>query len=176
MRHGETSWNELDKIQGKSRCHLSKTGKEHVQLVAEDLKFVDINYIFCSPLVRTVQTAKIVNTYHNLKIIKDERISETEQGFYTGKCYNNLTKKDHEIRRQRNSHGLESYQHVFNRVKSFYDDLIKEYINNSVLIVTHCIVANILEHLIKQPNCEYKEIKDELFLNFHQAEIKQFII
>ncbi|MBP3630184.1 MAG: histidine phosphatase family protein, partial [Clostridia bacterium] len=66
MRHGKTVWNEKNRIQGLSRNRLSKTGDELVKIVAERYKNVQFDVIFASPLMRTMQTANIMNSYHNV--------------------------------------------------------------------------------------------------------------
>lgn len=54
------------------------------------LKYKDTKFdiIFCSPLMRTIQTANIINKFHNVKIVKDERLIEIDQGIFTG--YKNI--------------------------------------------------------------------------------------
>ena len=83
MRHGKTNWNENGTIQGRSNNRLSNNGKAVVEEVALKQKDTKFDIIFCSPLMRTMQTANIMNQYHNVKILKDERLIEIEQGIFT---------------------------------------------------------------------------------------------
>jgi broad specificity phosphatase PhoE len=81
IRHGETKYNTVHRIQGQLDIPLNSTGLAQAELMAEKLKDVKIDKIYCSPLRRTKQTATIINKYHNLDIIYDDRLKE----FYAGK-------------------------------------------------------------------------------------------
>ena len=94
MRHGRTNWNEKGIIQGRRNNMLSKTGKEQVENTAQMYKDVKFDVIICSPIKRTMQTANIVNKYHNVKIIKDEDIIEVDQGDFAGRLNSSLTEQE----------------------------------------------------------------------------------
>ena len=66
VRHGQTDWNIQGRIQGSTDIELNSTGLNQAQKTAELLKNIDFDVIYSSPLKRTVDTAKIINTYHNL--------------------------------------------------------------------------------------------------------------
>ena len=70
LRHGTTFWNEEGRTQGRRQNKLSENGKKLAELTAEKLKDKQIDIVYASPLMRTMQTANIVNKYHNAKIIK----------------------------------------------------------------------------------------------------------
>ena len=91
MRHGSTVWNEKGITQGRSRNMLSENGRFLVQELANKYKNIQFDVIFSSPLMRTMQTSNIMNKYHNVKIIKDERLIEIDQGVFTGRSKNDLT-------------------------------------------------------------------------------------
>lgn len=100
VRHDTTVWNEKGITQGQSRNRLSEKGKSEVETVALKTKNYNFDVIFCSPLMRTVQTANIFNTYHNVKIIKDYRLIEMSQNQYTGKKFVDLTDEEKILRKQ----------------------------------------------------------------------------
>ncbi|MGN1208302.1 MAG: histidine phosphatase family protein, partial [Christensenellales bacterium] len=83
MRHGTTIWNEKGITQGRSQNRLSKTGIELAKERAKEYANTKFDVIVCSPLMRTVQTANIMNKFHNVKILKDERLLEIDQGYFT---------------------------------------------------------------------------------------------
>ena len=78
MRHGTTVWNEKNITQGRSQNRLSVSGKQLVEKVAKQNSALKIDVIFSSPLMRTMQTANIMNKYHNVPILKDERLTEID--------------------------------------------------------------------------------------------------
>ena len=77
MRHGTTVWNEKGITQGLTNNRLSKNGVALTEKVSLEYKNIKFEAIYCSPLTRTVQTANIMNKYHNLKIIKDTKCDWT---------------------------------------------------------------------------------------------------
>ena len=61
MRHGQTNWNINKILQGQTNIDLNETGINQAKAKIEEIKNLDINLIFCSPLNRAAQTAKIVS-------------------------------------------------------------------------------------------------------------------
>lgn len=170
MRHGETNWNYLGIIQGRSKNRLSKKGQIQVENQAEKYKDVPFDLIIASPLVRTIQTSNIMNKYHNVKIIKDERIIEIGQGVFTGRKKKNLTEEEKQIRAKRlEEYGIESYESVLKRVKDFLVDIKNRYNDKNVLVVTHRSLASSLYAVVKNFNVTAKEIQD--YDMFENAEI-----
>lgn len=138
MRHGETVWNRLGTIQGRSKNRLSKEGKIQVEKQAENFKDVHLDFIISSPLVRTIQTANIMNKFHNAKIIKDERINEVDQGIYTGRNKSTMTDADWSNYKTRSKKfGMESFDDIISRTIDFVEDLKSNYKDKSILIITH---------------------------------------
>ena len=60
IRHGETDWNSVRKLQGQTDIRLNDYGIELAKLTAEGLKDVDFDLIYSSPLIRAVETAEII--------------------------------------------------------------------------------------------------------------------
>lgn len=174
MRHGTTKWNEKNIIQGRSENKLSRVGVKLTKNVVLQNKTTSFDIIFCSPLKRTVQTAKIMNKYHKVKIIKDERLIEIEQGIFTGRKKDSLTEKE---KYQRyigdKSCNMEEYHEVEKRVELFLD-YIKTCEFQNVLIITHNVVASMLVNALHL-NSSPLEAKNN-YMNFKNAEIKIFEI
>ena len=71
-----------------------------------------------------MQTANIMNKYHNVKVVKDERLVEIHQGIFTGKKWLSLTKEERELKNSRDSScGMESYDSVYERVNDFIQNI-----------------------------------------------------
>ena len=49
IRHGETEWNKMGKMQGRTDISLSEDGRKLAQKTADGLKNVKFDYIFSSP-------------------------------------------------------------------------------------------------------------------------------
>ena len=58
IRHGQTRWNEEGRYQGDRDIELNATGIKQAALAARYLSRVDFSNIYCSPLVRTLETAR----------------------------------------------------------------------------------------------------------------------
>lgn len=172
MRHGTTVWNEKGIIQGRSNNRLSQKGKALTQEVALKYKNTRFDVIFCSSLMRTIQTANIINKYHNVKIIKDERLIEIEQGVFAKRLKASLTKIEKRQRQNREkSCGMEKYEDVYERTKSFLQYL-KTQKYTSVLIITHNVGASFIANILN--NIEVDFNNDKHLKNFNNAEIKCF--
>ena len=80
IRHGETEWNKMGKMQGKTDISLSEDGRKLAQKTADGLKNIKFDYIFSSPLERAYETACIIKGDRDIEIVKDERLIEVGFG------------------------------------------------------------------------------------------------
>lgn len=175
MRHGMTVWNEKGITQGRSKNRLSKQGVETTQGVALELKNIPIDIIISSPLMRTVQTANIVNQFHKVKIVKDEDLVEINQGIFSGRKDDSLSQEEKILKSQRSKvAGMETYEECFNRVKNFVNGLKNKYRFQNILIVTHDVVATFIEDVIEEKKVDFHDIN--FVRNFKNSEVKKFII
>ena len=139
VRHGETEYNNKLITHGQYDVPLNSLGIKQAKLLGIELKNINFDLCFCSPLIRAVDTAKEILVYHqNTPIIYDDRLKE----IYLG----NLENTDNypvEYSLQENleflqKHGVESHAHFYTRVKSFLDEITTQYSNKDILIVSHC--------------------------------------
>lgn len=84
MRHGQTNWNINKILQGQTNIDLNETGINQAKAKIEEIKNLDINLIFCSPLNRAAQTAKIVSN-RKIPIIYNDSLTERCFGDFEGK-------------------------------------------------------------------------------------------
>ena len=153
VRHGTTVWNEKKRTQGRVNNRLSKNGKEKAKILAKKLKDICFDYIFSSPLLRSVQTANLINKYHNNKIIKDKRLTDIDQGIFTGRYFNSLTKEELVLKKSKaKSCNMETLEEMYFRIKPFFNEIVEKYKDKTVLIVTHSGVASFLEKMINYPH------------------------
>ena len=172
MRHGTTVWNEKGIIQGRSHNRLSAVGKQLTQEVSLKHKNTAFDIIFTSPLMRTIQTANIMNQNQNIKIVRDERLIEINQGIFTGRKKSQLTKQE-ELRRKTHSPewDMEPYKFVFERTQNFINDLKTQNFKN-VLIVTHNLNASFMEAILTNKQVDFNNQTHTK--NFNNAQIKSF--
>lgn len=174
MRHGTTVWNEKKIIQGHSHNRLSKAGTLLVQARAKELQDVPLDIIVTSPLTRTRQTARIMNQYHQVKIVPDAALLEIGQGIFTGRSKLHLTLDEQVLRQNRTGAGMETYPACFARVKVFVAQLKEKYPYENVLVVTHEGVATFIEDILTNAKVDFANAK--FIRNFANAAVKKFVL
>ena len=89
VRHGETEWNALDKVCGRSDIPLSEKGHTQAKLLAEKLKSEQdknqITRIFVSPLTRARQTCAYIENALDLVATVEDDLIEMNFGTSEGK-------------------------------------------------------------------------------------------
>ena len=76
IRHGETAWNVMRKIQGAVDIPLNEKGIRLAKITGERLKDVPFDRAISSPLQRAYKTAELVQGKRNIHIETDKRIQE----------------------------------------------------------------------------------------------------
>ncbi len=148
VRHGHTFYNRFGIMNDDPSVdvRLTKKGKRQAAAAAEKLKETPLTHIYTSTLPRTIETAKIINKYHNLKLTSDARLNDNKTGFngkpwfFAAAAY--VLTKDRYSKRFRDGESLlDSKQ----RVTDFLEDLkVKHDKSDSILIVAHSNTGQIL--------------------------------
>lgn len=84
IRHGETDWNKIKKLQGAMDIPLNENGEAVAKATCEGMKEIPLDMIFTSPLKRAYRTAELVRGERKIPLITDERIREIGFGDYEG--------------------------------------------------------------------------------------------
>ena len=84
IRHGETDWNIVKRLQGRSDIPLNEEGRRLARVTAKALENVPFTKIYTSPLLRAKETAQIIKGDRNIPILEDKRIQEISFGIYEG--------------------------------------------------------------------------------------------
>lgn len=91
IRHGETDWNLIGKVQGREDIPLNDTGRRQAKKCAIALQDSGIKTIITSPLTRAVQTANIISnstdSSGNIEVIIDDGLIERDFGAMSGMTY-----------------------------------------------------------------------------------------
>lgn len=80
VRHGATVLSTEDRFAGATDVALSDEGREQTQRLAERLSHERIMGVFASPLGRTVETAQILATPHELEVQTRDGLREISHG------------------------------------------------------------------------------------------------
>jgi len=136
IRHGETDWNKIHKIQGISNIPLNQNGENQAKIIAEKLKNEKFDLIITSPLNRAKKTAEIIFDFLGEKVhggikIEDDLI-ERNFGELDGTRMPETQEQKMKIRLSK-PNGGESINDVEKRIKS----VLKKYEGKKILIVAH---------------------------------------
>jgi 2,3-bisphosphoglycerate-dependent phosphoglycerate mutase len=158
VRHAESEWNKLGKWTGLTDVHLTDKGQQDATLLGEALKDIDIDVVYCSEQVRTLETAQTilrVAKKDKVEIKRSKLLNERDYGEYTGlNKWEVLDKLGddifHQIRRSWDYPipGGETLKMVFARSVPFYKQYIVPQLHDgkTILITSH---GNTLRSLIK---------------------------
>ena len=183
MRHGYGQHMEQGVVSSLDHdsYHLTEDGKNEVAKSAHTLHDHHITKIFCSPLIRTSETARIVAGHLGMNpedIIVDNRLREYDFGEWDGKPFADYVK-------YRETHALNytekigdtSLCEVKNRFAEFLYEIENTYQNENILIVTHGIFFETVPAVVEGANCKRAlEILFDLFKNnrIQPAQVREF--
>lgn len=166
VRHGETDWNKLRKLQGQVDTSLNEFGRDLARETRGGLDHIPFAACYTSPLKRARETAEILLQGKDVPIMEDERLMEMAFGIYEGKC---CSKEGWELPdsfqkffddpvHYQAPHGGESFAEVKERLSAFLSELYKkeEYRDSNILITTHgAALAGLLNIIRKDPLEKY---------------------
>jgi broad specificity phosphatase PhoE len=133
LRHGETAWNAERRLQGRHEVDLSTRGRQQVAGLAVPLATVAPTRVISSPLLRTLETARLLG-FHDP--ILDARWQEADLGEWTGRTRSEIPPEDYAAWRagRLTPPGAESFEDLRARVEEAITSLKTE---ERPLVVTH---------------------------------------
>lgn len=84
IRHGETDWNAIKRIQGQTDIPLNETGHAQALAMAFNAGHYDFGAVYSSDLCRACATAEMVATRRGLEIKKMPQLRERHYGIFQG--------------------------------------------------------------------------------------------
>jgi len=171
IRHGETEWNRIRRFQGRSDQPLNETGREQARCLALALKEEPLVAIHSSPLLRAMETAQIIRTFHPMiPILEEESLAEMDLGDFDGldalrwaQQYPEFLKAWREDPSSVIMPGGESLKDVQKRALEALERITGSYSpESSLLISSHNFVnMTILCHAAKIPLSGFRQIRQE---------------
>jgi 2,3-bisphosphoglycerate-dependent phosphoglycerate mutase len=147
MRHGQADNNVNRILVGRYiESHLTEYGKQQVLDTAEHLRNLPIEKVYVSPVIRTVETAKIVCKTLGMNYEVDERLYEIDLGRLVGMHFEEIIEKygnlflkfySEEENSTLTTYGVESFASVKSRIKHLLDEIIIKHQDKNVLLITH---------------------------------------
>lgn len=142
LRHGEAVINKKDILSSwpeKNPSPLTKRGKKQIEILAKKLKKKKIDLIFSSDLLRSRQTAEIIDEELGLKTRYDKRLRENNFGIFNGKTAAEFREffVDPAKRFWLSPPKGENYTEIRKRMWNFLKEIDKKYKNKIILIISH---------------------------------------
>ena len=94
VRHGESEWNVLKRIQGQQNVALTDRGKLQARLFAKRLLNENIDSIYSSDLDRAYNTAVIIGNMLKIDVNPMPGLREIDFGKWEGISYDNISDID----------------------------------------------------------------------------------
>ena len=143
-RHGESVFNLEGRVGGDSE--LSPKGRNDAEHVAELLSVLELNTIYCSTLIRSIQTAEIIQKRFPLTpLVKLDKLKELNFGIAEGLTHLEFERLCPDLFNQRKKQWYqfkfpdgESYEMVWDRINVFIEELKK--FSGNYLVVAHGMV------------------------------------
>lgn len=150
IRHGQTEWNAIRRMQGQWNSDLSDLGRRQAQTNGEFLRDLDIQYLVASPLDRTRQTAEIINQHLDLEINFDDRIMEWDCGDWSGEMWDEVADKwpvEFAAWQADQFHyrgpGCENYPDMIERATAFLEEL-HDLPYQRLAVVSHGMIGRVM--------------------------------
>lgn len=144
VRHGESEWNVLKKIQGQKNISLTQKGIEQAKLIGNRLINEKIDKIYSSDLSRAYKTATIIGNIIECDVTSIEELREINFGVWEGLTNDEIMNKyssDLILWRKEpeklNLNGAETLKELQTRAIKRLNKLIYDENINNVLIVSH---------------------------------------
>ena len=148
VRHGQTAANRHFRISGRVDLPLTNVGAKQAARCRETLMRINIDAIYCSPLLRARQTAEIATDHP--EIIYDERLLERDFGRIDGKFAPFAMMKiwDYDQSFTRSHYGEETLLHLESRAQEFIDMIREKHPDQNVVVFSHGGIATAINAVL----------------------------
>ena len=151
VRHGQTEWNLVDKLRGRSDISLDEVGFRQVTAAGKALSGKTIVAVYSSPLIRAVQTAEALAAPHGLKPIVHEAFHDFDFGVWSGRdrpvIYDEY-KEEYRLYKEEphlfRAPGGESFWEVYERVLFGMKELNEAHPGAETAVATHNVTSIIM--------------------------------
>ncbi len=148
IRHGETAWNAVRRLQGHLDIGLNDAGRRQAAALARALAAEPLAAIVASDLQRAMHTAEAVASFHHVPFHTDRELRERGYGVFEGLLYTEIEERypDHFAAWQGRHvdsvmpHGerhAESFRHFYERCIAAIGRWAGQYPGRKLAIVAH---------------------------------------
>ena len=162
LRHGKTEMNRAGALQGRSDHPLNEEGIAQAKKAGELFRTAGIAFdrVYSSPLIRAVQTARLVTADEAPEIVIDDRLIEMDYGPYEGMSLDDPAPEVlvffKDFANNPAPEGMEPLADIVSRMGAFLEDVRSEAARSDILVSTHAIaMKGALEYLTPASNGSY---------------------
>jgi len=149
IRHGETAWNAVRRLQGHTDIPLNEEGERQAEALARSLASENLDAIISSDLGRAMQTAQAVAARHpHVPLHTDPGLRERGYGVFEGLLYTEIAERypvefaewqarDVDAVMPAGERVAESFRQFFQRCQDGIARWAARYPQQSILIVAH---------------------------------------
>ncbi len=159
IRHGQTDWNKEERLQGHTDIPLNDIGRAQAKEVLKLISDLPIDLIITSDLLRSKETAEIINEKLQLPLTLDKKIRERCFGDLEGKTITecqagvekalkenlNLIEEDTGYLKSTNG---ETYEEFRLRILEAINTHLNNNPNKNILFSSHCGMYETLHRTI----------------------------
>lgn len=178
VRHGESEWNALGRLQGQADPPLSKLGRRQAAHAAARLVDQGIDVIVSSDLQRAIDTAGALAASVGLPVAARKDLREVDLGSWTGVSREQVEQEAPELWRRWRVEGVEGwedgekYADAMVRISGAISALADEYRDQTVVAVSHGGSIRLATcHLLGMPASELGRI-----MSIGNASITEFLV
>ncbi len=140
VRHGETDWNRLKKIQGQTDVPLNETGKEQARKLAMRFSGIPVDFIYSSDLSRAYETGAEVGRTLGIPVHACDQLRERSFGRLEGYTAEEIERRFNgfpQEREQMIAYGMETKEETERRIYSRLKQLMEKHFREKILVVSH---------------------------------------
>ena len=169
VRHGQTMFNQVRRLQGTCDSPLTEKGIEDAHRAELALRKVPFDLAYCSSSERCVDTAAIVLERHNVKAKPDKRLKEIDFGSLDGHLIHEI-KEEYDRRKKTDDFGDlggDTRESITRRITGIFNQIADTAQNgDKVLVVSHgAFGMHVLEILLGMDTAAFAEYRRALNQN-----------
>jgi len=137
VRHGQTDWNPIGRIQGHTDRPLNDVGVDQAHQLGLRLANETVDIIYTSDLQRAAKTAEAINAHHNVELIRTPELREINFGIYEGRIYSEIAHEmNHHHSLRQPFPGGDCIFENFRKMHAYLDKIVAG-LHQNIIIVGH---------------------------------------
>ena len=155
IRHGQTDWNIVKKIQGRQDIPLNERGRYQAGCLKKAMEDRPVTAVFSSLQIRAMETAKAVASSSGSVVIPVKDLMEINYGSWEGKTEEEILQEDRALYEAWWSHpaetappGGESISQVNERCQKAWKEIKPQLTGDAAIVAHGGLLAHFMEQLL----------------------------